>query len=77
MLGAADFKAEVIHRFDLRLHFPTWTRRMNTPERNRDMIKTLFAGASDDIRAAFSLPARIAGDDFNFTIPGAVIRARK
>ena len=75
MLSEAGFAGEVAHRFDLRLHFPTWTRRMNTPERNRGMIMALFGGASDDIRAAFNLPARIDGGDFSFTIPGAVIRA--
>lgn len=75
MLAEAGFQAEVLLRFDLRLHFATWTRRMATPRPNADMIKTLFAGAPDDIKRAFRLPARIASDDFDFVIPGAVIRA--
>ena len=61
--------------FDLTLHFATWTRRMATPPQNAEMIKTLFRGASADIRRAFHLPAAITSDDFTFTIPGAVLRA--
>ncbi len=76
MLRAAGFVAEAPQRFALSLHFATWTQRMRTPRSNRDMIKSLFAGASDDIRIGFGLPAQIGGDDFSFTIPGAVIQAR-
>ncbi len=76
MLRAAGFAAEAPQRFALSLHFETWTQRMRTPQSNRDMIKALFAGASDDIRIGFELPAQIDSDDFTFTIPGAVIRAR-
>lgn len=75
MLASAGFASEVIMSFDLTLHFAAWTRRMNTPRQNADMIKSLFKGASEDIRAAFDLPARLTGDDFEFVIPGAVIRA--
>ena len=74
MLAAAGFASEVLMTFDLTLHFATWTRRMNTPRQNADMIKSLFNGASDDIRAAFQAPARATNDDFAFVIPGAVIR---
>ena len=76
MLGTAGFVAEVLDRFALGLHFATWAQRMRTPRSNRDMIKSLFAGASTDIRRDFGLPAQIDGDDFSFTIPGAVIRGR-
>ncbi|MYA91797.1 MAG: methyltransferase domain-containing protein [Chloroflexi bacterium] len=75
MLRAAGFVAEVIERFPLRLHFATWTRRMRTPKSNRDMIKSLFAGAPTDIRWDFYIPAKIRGDDYTYTIPGGVIRA--
>jgi len=74
LLAAAGFASEVLMTFDLTLHFATWTRRMNTPRQNADMIKALFNGASDDIRAAFQAPARLTSDDFAFVIPGAVIR---
>ncbi|MCY4464662.1 MAG: methyltransferase domain-containing protein [Chloroflexi bacterium] len=76
MLRAAGFVAEVLDRFELSLHFATWTQRMRTARSNRDMIKSLFAGASADIRRGFGLPEQISGDDFSFTIPGAVIRGR-
>ena len=76
MLGAAGFAAEVLLRFPLTLHFAAWTRRMRTPPQNREIIKALFAGASEDVRRAFLLPARIEDDDFTFVIPGAVIRGR-
>ena len=75
MLAKAGFKADVLLRFELTLHFKTWTRRMATPTPNAEMIKMLFEGAPDDIKRAFRLPAKIASDDFNFVIPGAVIRA--
>ena len=75
MLAAAGFESEVIYRFRLRLHFATWIKRMATPRQNADMIRSLFDGASADIRAAFELPDRIESDDFHFRIPGAVVRA--
>lgn len=76
MLRAAGFVAEAQHRFALSLHFGAWTQRMRSPRANRDMIKSLFAGASAEIRRDFGLPAQISSDDFSFTIPGAVIRAK-
>ncbi len=76
MLEDAGYAVDVLLRFDLRLHFATWTRRMATPRQNADMIKALFSGAPADIKRAFSLPETIASDDFDFTIPGAVIRGR-
>lgn len=76
MLEDAGFAVDVLLRFDLRLHFATWTRRMATPRQNADMIRTLFAGAPADIQRAFSLPKAIISDDFGFTIPGAVLRGR-
>ena len=74
LMSRAGFRPELVMRFDLRLHFATWTHRMKTPRANADMILALFDGAADDIRAAFQLPARISGEDFSFVIPGAVIR---
>ena len=74
MLSAAGFMPELVHTFDLTLHFDTWTRRMMTPAPNAQMIMTLFHAASDDIRGGFGLPERISGGDFTFVIPAAVIR---
>ena len=76
MFHAAGFQAEVLLSFDLTLHFATWTQRMSTPQQNAAMIKALFRGASGDIARGFGLPATIASDDFNFVIPGAVMRGR-
>ncbi|MDE2636852.1 MAG: class I SAM-dependent methyltransferase [Chloroflexota bacterium] len=75
MLANAGFAPEVRLTFDLTLRFDAWTRRMGTPRQHADMIKTIFNEAPADIRRAFRLPARIANDDFDFIIPGAVIRA--
>lgn len=74
LLASAGFATEVIMTFDLTLHFATWTRRMETPRQQAAMIMTLFNGASSDIRRAFRAPARVTNDDFEFVIPGAVIR---
>ncbi len=74
MLSETGFNVEVLMTFDLTLHFETWTHRMRTPRQNADMIKLLFRSAPDDIRRGFGLPERATTDDFDFTIPGAVIR---
>ena len=74
MLSRAGFNTQIIMTFDLTLHFETWARRMATPRQNAAMIKTLFNGASDDIKRVFRAPARVNSDDFKFVIPGAVIR---
>lgn len=76
MLAEAGFATEVLLQFDLTLHFDAWTKRMATPTPNARMIKALFRGASDETRRGFGLPAEISGDDFNFVIPGAVIRGQ-
>ena len=74
LLAAADFDSDVLLKFDLSLHFATWTKRMATPMQNASLIKALFKGAPEDIKRAFGLPREIRDDDFEFTIPGAVIR---
>lgn len=74
LLSTSGFRAELIHSFELELHFRKWTTRMETPVQNREMIKTIFAAAAQDIRRAFQLPATIESDDFSFFIPGAVLK---
>ncbi len=76
MLSAAGFRAELIHKFELELHFDQWTTRMQTPRQNRQMIKSIFGAAAQDIRRAFQLPDQIEGDDFSFFIPGAVLKCQ-
>ncbi len=76
LLSAAGFRVEVIHRFELELHFRKWTTRMETPRQNREMIKSIFREASQDIRRGFQLPDHIDSDDFSFFIPGAVLKTK-
>ncbi len=75
MLRAAGFKSETLLAYDLTLHFGAWTQRMATPSQNAAMILSLFQGAPAEIKRAFNLPDRIDSDDFEFTIPGAVLKA--
>lgn len=75
MLSEAGFSSEPLMRFDLRLRFETWIRRMATPRQHAEMILSLFKGAPEDIRRGFGWRDDVAAGDFEFTIPGAVIRA--
>ena len=74
MLAAAGFAPELVHTFDLRLHFDKWTLRMAAPQQNVQMIMTLFSSASDDMKHGFGLPEHITSKDFAFVIPGAIIK---
>jgi ubiquinone/menaquinone biosynthesis C-methylase UbiE len=74
MLHAAGFMPNLVHTFNLTLHFDKWTTRMATPQQNREMVKALFNVASQDIKQGFNLPQHITSDDFNFIIPAAVIK---
>ena len=74
MLSAVGLRSEVLLRFDLTLHFETWTRRMATPRQNADMILALFSEAPAEIRHGFGLQDAALASDLRFTIPGAVIR---
>ena len=76
MLSASEFDTEVVHQFELELHFGKWTTRMQSPIQNREMIKAMFRGASQDIRRGFQVTDQIEGDDFSFFIPGAVIKCQ-
>lgn len=76
MLLATGFSSQVVHRFQLELHFGKWTTRMETPRRNREMIKTIFRDASLDVRRGFQLPDQIESEDFSFFIPGAVLKCQ-
>ena len=76
MLSEAGLQADVIHRFALKLHFETWIQRMQTPRQHADSIKSIFAEASEDIKREFQLPSSINSDDFDFCIPGAVIKGQ-
>ena len=64
MLAAAGFSSDVLLRFDLRLRFDTWIRRMATPRQNADMILSLFQGAPADIQPWLRLAGCGAGKRF-------------
>lgn len=76
-LAEAGFTdVEQTGQFPISLHFGDWLARMHTPPVMADAIRALFAGAPAEIKAAFSLPDLLAGDDFSFVIPAAVFCAR-
>lgn len=74
LFGQAGFTAEVVLNFRLNMHYGEWVTRMKTPETHNTVIKALFAGAPQEVKAAFSLPEQISSDDFRFEIIGAVLR---
>lgn len=77
MLQTAGFSGEVLMEFELTLDFAAWIQRINTPQQNADMLRTLFDGAGDEIKAAFHLPADVIRETFDFVIPGGVVLGRK
>lgn len=77
MMQDAGFSSEVLLQFEIQLNFLKWTQRIGTPLQNVDMLRTLIAGASDEVKSAFSFPQGSIGDNFNFAIPGAVLLAAR
>jgi ubiquinone/menaquinone biosynthesis C-methylase UbiE len=75
LLEAAGFvDARVVERFSVRLDGQDWVTRMRTPPANVAMIRTLFAEASHDQRAAFDLRTE---ELWGFTIHLAMFQAAK
>ena len=72
MLRASGFVPEVLGTWPLRLQFDTWVARMHTPPAAVGQIKALFDGAPRDVRAALAVE-----DDYSFSVPVALIRARR
>jgi ubiquinone/menaquinone biosynthesis C-methylase UbiE len=70
MLHDAGFSAEVSFEWMLPLNFDAWVTRMATPPQNVQMLRTLFDGVSDEVRAAMAVQP-----DYTFSIPGALFRA--
>lgn len=77
MLIDAGFEVDQVKRFEIRLGFQAWVERMATPPTHIEVVKSLFRGAADDVRASFQLPKEIGDADFEFVILGAVMRARR
>jgi ubiquinone/menaquinone biosynthesis C-methylase UbiE len=71
-LGAAGLYSEVIETWSLFLDFVSWVARINTPPQHIEMLKTLYDGASSEIREAFRIQP-----NYDFNIPGALLKSVK
>jgi ubiquinone/menaquinone biosynthesis C-methylase UbiE len=72
MAADTGFQAEVVFTWSVWLDFADWVTRMATPQLNVNMLKVLFDGAPQEVRAALKVEA-----DHSFTLQGALIRGRK
>lgn len=74
----AGFPTEIVTLFDVPLDFKDWIARMATAPAHVTALKSLFNGASADIKAQFHLPdtLSISHGNFTFTIPSAVIKGK-
>jgi|RhiMetdeSRZDD1v2_1073273.scaffolds.fasta_scaffold443913_2 ubiquinone/menaquinone biosynthesis C-methylase UbiE len=73
MLTSAGFTSELLGMWDLRLEFEAWVARMRTPPLAVSQLRALLDGAPREVRTAMS----IAGDDYSFNIPVALLRGDK
>jgi ubiquinone/menaquinone biosynthesis C-methylase UbiE len=72
LLAEAGFKADVVKLWQVPLHFDEWVTRINTPALNIEMLRSLFDGASSEIRSAMQLR-----EQHDFTIYGALFQGVK
>ncbi len=73
MLRAAGFEPEMLERFPLALDGADWAKRQQCPTEKIAMLRSLIAEAAPPVAVAFEL----RDDPWGFTIPIAVMRARK
>lgn len=73
MLRAAGFEPEMLDRFALPLDGADWVKRQQCPPERVAIIRELLAGATGAVAAAFER----RDDPWGFSIPIAVMRARK
>jgi len=73
MLRAAGFAAEVDFNFPCRLNFADWAQRMAMPAPAAALLRERMIAAPVEVRTAFAIES--TGE--HFTIPGALITARK
>lgn len=71
-LARADFAIEECRTFRLRLAFPTWVARMNTPAPHVAAIRSLQDRAAPAVKEYFEIE-----DDGSFTVDTAFFLARK
>ncbi|MFQ5417530.1 MAG: class I SAM-dependent methyltransferase [Myxococcota bacterium] len=72
MFEAAGLRASLQGSFAFRIGFDGWVDRVSTPAAETALLRSLFAGASDEAKAFF----RIASD-LSFDIPVALIRGQR
>jgi ubiquinone/menaquinone biosynthesis C-methylase UbiE len=70
MLTQAGFQADVPHRWEVFIDFASWIKRINTPEQNAAMIRTLLANAPAEVKSAFKVQP-----DASLTMQAALLRA--
>jgi ubiquinone/menaquinone biosynthesis C-methylase UbiE len=72
MILQAGLEAELLETWPLHLDFAAWIARMQTPADAVAQIKLLFDGAPASVRQAFAV-----AEDYSFTVPVALLRAKK
>jgi ubiquinone/menaquinone biosynthesis C-methylase UbiE len=72
MLEQAGLRAELLQTWPLYLDFAAWVTRMQTPANAVAHIKRLFDQAPFPVRQAFAF-----AQDYSFTVPVALLRAKK
>jgi len=72
MIEQAGLRAELLQTWPLYLDFAAWVTRMQTPANAVAHIKRLFDQALFPVRQAFALT-----QDYSFTVPVALLRAKK
>ena len=70
-LSSVGFLPVSLRSWRLRMDFPVWTARMNTPEESKRMIRALQQGASSDVRRHFAIE-----EDGSFLLDVMMIDAR-
>ena len=71
MFEGVDLAAEVLQTWSYRIDFDPWVERVATPPLEAAMLRSLFAHATDELRAAFGIAS-----DHSFDIPAALLRGR-
>lgn len=71
--ASASFAAEIVQTWPLRLEFESWVTRMNTPFLAISQIRVLIDGAAREVREQLA----IAEGEHSFSVPTALVRARK
>lgn len=69
MFDYAGFDCDVPHTWEVEIEFTSWIKRINTPEQNATMIRTLLAQAPSEVRSALKVQP-----DSSFTMQAALVR---